>query len=73
MLDSLTVPSLKKVIRQYNLHTVIKGYSTMPKSQLINEIQKRLHYEGDKLVIKSNSASIEIPKPTAKKQQLKNQ
>jgi hypothetical protein len=62
MLDLLTVSALKKIIREYNLHTVIKGYSVMSKTKLIEEIKKRLHYEDGKLVINSNDLSIEVPK-----------
>lgn len=54
-LEDLTVPVLKKLIRAYNLHTVIKGYSTMNKIDLIKNIKKHFNIDGDNLRYKEHT------------------
>ncbi len=44
-ISSHTNVELKNIIKKYNLHTQIKGYSTMKKNDLINHIQKHLIYD----------------------------
>jgi hypothetical protein len=76
-LEDLTVPVLKKLIRAYNLHTVIKGYSKMNKSDLIKNIKKHFGIDDNTLKPKTHS-NINVKnqlnfksKPKEKKQQIK--
>lgn len=41
-LDNLTVPELKQLVKVYNLHTIIKGYSKMKKVELITSLNHHL-------------------------------
>jgi hypothetical protein len=54
-LEDLTVPVLKKLIRAYNLHTVIKGYSTMNKIDLIKNIKKHFSISDNNLHYKEHN------------------
>ena len=54
-LEDLTVPVLKKLIRAYNLHTIIKGYSTMNKIDLIKNIKKHFRISDNNLRYKEHS------------------
>jgi ribosomal protein S18 acetylase RimI-like enzyme len=38
----LTIQQLKKIVRAYNLHTTIKGYSKMGKDELIRNLEKHI-------------------------------
>lgn len=76
-LEDLTVPVLRKLIRAYNLHTVIRGYSTMNKTDLINNIKKHFGIIDDTLqprlhsAFKVNEQLNFKSKPKEKKQQIK--
>lgn len=76
-LEKLTVPVLRKLIRAYNLHTVIKGYSTMNKTNLIDNIKKHFGIIDDTLqprlhsTFKVNEQLNFKAKPKEKKQQIK--
>jgi hypothetical protein len=76
-LEDLTVPVLRKLIRAYNLHTVIRGYSTMNKTDLINNIKKHFGIIDDTLqprlhsTFKVNEQLNFKSKPKEKKQQIK--
>jgi hypothetical protein len=50
---NLTIPDLRKVVKQYNLHTIITRYYHLNKTKLINEMKKYLVI--DKNTIKSIS------------------
>lgn len=64
-MENFTVVELKKIIRQYNLHTIISNYSKLKKASLINEIKKYLHYNGEDFLIKPNDYTINIPKKSS--------
>ncbi len=61
MLKELTTTQLRKIIRQYNIHTTIKNYSKARKEDLITLIHSRIAYEDGKLIIKPNNHVIEVP------------
>jgi hypothetical protein len=63
MLEDLSKIVLKKIIRQYNIHTGIRGYSKLSKEDLIKHIHSKMTYENGELVIKPNNDQIEIPQP----------
>ena len=48
-LEDYTVPVLRKLIKAYNLHTAIRGYSTMNKTDLITNIKKHFGIIDDTL------------------------
>lgn len=54
-LEDLTIPVLKKLIRAYNLHTVIKGYSKMNKIDLIKNIKKHFSISDNNLLYNEHS------------------
>ena len=59
------VAQLKQVVKYYNLHTVIKGYSKMKKDDLISHLSNHLSPIGEnKVETKSKTIKIDdIPKP----------
>ena len=46
-LQELTIKKLKELIKAYNLHYSIKGYSKMTKSELIHSIASHHHISVD--------------------------
>jgi hypothetical protein len=62
LLQKLTNQQLKvDIIKKYNIHTKISGYSKMNKTELIDEIKKHLEIKNGLLVHKEHP-NIEIPK-----------
>ena len=72
MFEQLTVKELKVIIKEYNLHTKISGYSRMRKSDLITEMQKHMTFENNKIKMKSNPTEIDaeqkVKAPVIKKE-----
>ena len=71
MLENLSITTLKKIIRQYNIHTGIKGYSKLSKEDLIKHIHSKMTYENGQLYIKpllNNKIDIPQPKIRVKKE-----
>lgn len=75
MLADLTITQLRKIIRQYNIHTVIKGYtkSNVSKDDLINLIHSKMTYTNGQLVINPNLDNVNIPEQFQKKPKQKEQ
>jgi hypothetical protein len=67
MLEDLTLTQLRKIIRNYNLHTTLKGYSKMGKDDLIKHIQSKMTLINGDLVIDPNLNKISLAEITAKK------
>ena len=61
MFSKFTIPQLKSIIKEYNLHTKISNYSKLKKELLIKEIEKHLFIMDDKIKIK-NHVEIEMKK-----------
>ena len=64
-LEKLTVPQLKKLIVDYNLHNVIKPYSKMRKHELIAAIRHHNTFLNN--VMTNKQHSINVPKKVIKK------
>ena len=60
MFNKFTIPQLKNIIKEYNLHTKISNYSRMKKELLINEINKHLIMIGDEIKCKENNSKINL-------------
>ena len=58
MFSQYTVPQLKSIIKQYNIHTKISNYSKMKKEFLILEIEKYLTINDNKITVKENNFDI---------------
>ena len=71
MLTDCSNLTLKKIIRQYNLHVSIKGYSKMTKEELIKAIHDHLIYENGKLTFKNVNAVIDEPVKAVRKPRTK--
>lgn len=73
--EHLTNTQLKKLIREYNLHVKISGYSKMSRDDLIKELKKHLHVENGiyKILNHEKELKIEekIKKPREKKEKVK--
>jgi hypothetical protein len=72
MLEDLTLTQLRKIIRDYNLHTSIKSEKgkpirTLSKEELIKHIQSKMTLINGELVIDPNLNKISLSKITAKK------
>jgi len=72
-----SVKSLRDIIRQYNLHTHIVGFSRMGKADLISSIKKFLNFIDNEFIPKSPKFSIKKPEemklrkpPTRKKKEV---
>ena len=66
-LSKYSVKSLRDIIRQYNLHTHIVGFSRMGKTDLISSIQKFLNFIDNEFIPKSQKFSIKKPDEMAPK------
>lgn len=64
-LESKKVTELRKIVREFNLHFAIKGYSSMRKTDLINELTSH----GNK-VNKKQLKPVEKPKKLPTKSEL---
>ena len=64
-LEKLTVPQLKKLIVDYNLHNVIKPYSKMRKHELIAAIRHHNTFLNN--VMTNKQHSINVPQKVIKK------
>ena len=62
-----SVKSLRDIIRQYNLHTHIVGFSRMGKTDLISSIKKFLNFINNEFIPKSQKFSIKKPEEMAPK------
>jgi hypothetical protein len=60
MFSQYTVPQLKSIIKQYNIHTKISNYSKMRKESLILEIEKYLTINDNKITVKVNNFEVTI-------------
>lgn len=49
MFEKLTLTDLRKIVKDYNLKTTIKGFSTLKKSALIAKIKEHMKYENNVL------------------------
>jgi len=58
----LSVRALRKIASDYNLHTMMKGYSKLTKEKLIANLQQHLRIENDNLYFISKTHSFPIPK-----------
>jgi hypothetical protein len=68
MFSQYTIPQLKSIIKQYNIHTKITNYSKMRKDLLILEIEKYLTID-NKITVKENNFDIIIePEKKIKKE-----
>jgi len=76
--EHLPISTLKKIIREYNLHVSIKGYSKMTHSQLCDVMKKHLHIDENgsiKMMMKDikelGKVSDYEKKPREKKEKMK--
>ena len=61
--NTYTVKQLKQIIKEYNIHHHIRGYSKMRKADLIKNMSDHLHIKDDKIHVKDNkSKTIDVPK-----------
>jgi hypothetical protein len=60
-LDKLSIKKLKEIIREYNLHYVIK-VSGLKKKDIIEKMVEHLIYEDDKIKSKNPEFTKDIPK-----------
>ena len=60
MFSQYTVPQLKSIIKQYNIHTKISNYSKMRKELLILEMEKYLTCHDNKITVKENNFDITV-------------
>ena len=60
MFSQYTVPQLKSIIKQYNIHTKISNYSKMRKESLILEIEKYLTINDNKITVKVTNFEVTI-------------
>ena len=58
---NFTMSELKDIIRQYNIHTKIVGYSRMTKAVIIAEMEKHLEFNNNNIVLKNHNIII-VPK-----------
>ena len=58
MFSQYTVPQLKSIIKQYNIHTKISNYSKLKKEFLLLEIEKYLTINDNKITVKENNFDI---------------
>ena len=73
MFSQYTVPQLKSIIKQYNIHTKISNYSKMRKELLILEMEKYLTCHDNKITVKENNFDITVkPEKKIKKEINKN-
>ena len=73
MFSQYTVPQLKSIIKQYNIHTKISNYSKMRKELLILEMEKYLTCHDNKITVKENNFDITVkPENKIKKEINKN-
>lgn len=56
----LTIQQLKKLVKLYNLHTVIKGYSKMKKKELINNLEKHTMLDNKRLIQLPDFHTIDV-------------
>lgn len=62
MFNKFNLKQLKSIIKEYNLHTSIKGYSKMKKADIITEIKKHLDIdEKYNITIKNVKTKIITP------------
>ena len=76
--EHLPISTLKKIIREYNLHVSIKGYSKMTHSQLCDIMKKHLMISEDgsiKMIMKESKDLGKVSdygkKPREKKEKVK--
>ncbi len=43
--EDFNIPTLKALIKQYNLHLIIKNYSNLSKEKMIKKIEEHLYYD----------------------------
>lgn len=60
MFDTLTIVQLKKIIKDYNLHNSIKGFSKMKKRELISKIKEHMKYEDKVLKRLNNNYKVDL-------------
>jgi hypothetical protein len=72
--DRFTVLQLKKLLKEYNFHTKIRGFYKLNKDELIKKATEYLLINNNKILIKKNKNIIEMPEITNKtKKTLKKQ
>lgn len=66
--SDLTNAQLKKIIRYFNHHKIVKGYSKMTRDELINHCQKHMTIVGNMIKLQAGEPlSVAFPKLTKKK------
>ena len=55
-----SISQLKQIIKDYNIHSHIKGYYKMSKQQLLNNIEQHLTHDEDDKIISINGFKGEI-------------
>ena len=63
-LHKLKVSELKAMIRYYNLHVIVKGYSKLNKTELINLLNQ--YMDNGPSSVSTKSIDIPLPTQTAK-------
>jgi hypothetical protein len=66
-LKTLTHPVLKALTRKLNLHTSIKGYTTLSRDDLITKLSEKTKYENGKLIVSIPVTELNLPEPKTKK------
>jgi len=66
LFEDLTITQLKDIVKKYQLHYKIKGYSKMKKDKLIENMKMHLHIDGD--IIKHKGDNFETKAPYTSKQ-----
>jgi len=61
LFEDLSLAQLKDIVKKYQLHYKIKGYSKMKKDDLLKNIKNHLHIEGD--IIKHKGENFEMKAP----------
>jgi hypothetical protein len=64
--DRFSVLQLKKLLKDYNLHTKIRGFYKLNKDELIKKATEYLLINNNKILIKKNKNIIEMPEITNK-------
>ena len=68
-LHNMKVTELKAMIRYYNIHVIVKGYSKLNKTELINLLNQ--YMDNGPTEITSRAINIPVPKASSPKQKIK--
>jgi hypothetical protein len=61
-MEKLLKKQLLQVVRDYNLHVLIPNYHKMKKNVLVNEMNKHLAIENNKVVINQQNEKLFLKK-----------